>query len=83
MVATGTGIAPMRSYYRRFFVEGVKAWEFKGLAWLRASPTGRQLYDDEIECIKRFPGQFRCDYALSREQNNRRAARCTSRTRSR
>ena len=25
-----------------------------------------KLYDDEIqECIKRFPGQFRCDYALS------------------
>merc|ERR1719163_1334554 len=26
MVATGTGIAPMRSYYRRFFVEDVKTW---------------------------------------------------------
>ena len=29
MVATGTGIAPMRSYYRRFFVEDVKSWEYK------------------------------------------------------
>merc|ERR1711966_519189 len=31
-----------------------------------------KLYDDEIqECINRFPGQFRCDYALSREQSNK------------
>jgi len=34
MVATGTGIAPMRAYIRRFFVEDVKNWEYKGLAWL-------------------------------------------------
>ena len=35
-----------------------------------------KLYDDEIqECIKRFPGQFRCDYALSREQNNRKGGK--------
>ena len=73
MVATGTGIAPMRSYYRRFFVEDVKSWEFKGLAWLfmGVANSDAKLYDDEIqECVKRFPGQFRVDYALSREQNN-------------
>lgn len=74
MVATGTGIAPMRAYYRRFFVEDVKSWEFKGLAWLfmGVANSDAKLYDDEIqECIARFPGQFRVDYALSREQNNR------------
>ena len=74
MVATGTGIAPMRSYYRRFFVEDVKSWEYKGLAWLfmGVANSDAKLYDDEIqECINRFPGQFRCDYALSREQTNK------------
>ena len=34
MVATGTGIAPFRSFIRRFFLEDVKNWEYKGLAWL-------------------------------------------------
>uniref|UniRef100_A0A7S0SJ09 ferredoxin--NADP(+) reductase n=1 Tax=Mantoniella antarctica TaxID=81844 RepID=A0A7S0SJ09_9CHLO len=74
MVATGTGIAPMRAYYRRFFVEDVTNWEYKGLAWLfmGAANSDAKLYDDEIqECIARFPGQFRCDYALSRESQNR------------
>ena len=78
MVATGTGIAPMRSYYRRFFVEDVKTWEFKGLAWLfmGVANSDAKLYDDEIqECIKRFPGQFRVDYALTREQTNKKGGK--------
>merc|ERR1712100_451898 len=40
MVATGTGIAPMRAYIRRFFVEDIPSWNFTGLggcSW--ASPT--------------------------------------------
>ena len=78
MVATGTGIAPMRSYIRRFFVEDVKNWEFKGLAWLfmGVANSDAKLYDDEFsECIKRFPGQFRVDYALSRESQNRKGGK--------
>ena len=74
MVATGTGIAPMRSYIRRFFLEDVPEWEFKGLAWLfmGVANSDAKLYDDEFqECAKRFPDQFRIDYALSREDTNK------------
>ncbi|CAL6443468.1 unnamed protein product [Bathycoccus prasinos] len=78
MVATGTGIAPMRAYIRRFFVEGVPSWNFTGLAWLfmGVANSDATLYDDEFqECVKRFPGQFRIDYALSREQNNKKGGK--------
>ena len=31
-----------------------------------------KLYDDEFNvCLERFPGQFRVDYALSREAQNK------------
>jgi len=73
MVATGTGIAPFRSYIRRFFVEQVPNYDFKGLAWLfmGVANSDAKLYDDEFsELLKRFPDQFRLDYALSREQKN-------------
>merc|ERR1712228_1022455 len=46
MLATGTGIAPMRSYMRLLF------------------------HDKHDEYEKKFPGQFRADYAISREQKN-------------
>ena len=78
MVATGTGIAPMRAYIRRFFVEDVPSWNFTGLAWLfmGVANSDATLYDDEFqECVKRFPGQFRIDYALSREQNNKKGGK--------
>merc|ERR1719231_1260502 len=74
MVATGTGIAPFRSFIRRFFLEDVKNWEFKGLAWLfmGVANSDAKLYDDEFQvCLDRFPSQFRLDYALSREQTNK------------
>lgn len=73
MVATGTGIAPMRSYIRRFFVEEVENYKFTGLAWLfmGVANSDAKLYDDEFQAIlKRYPDQFRLDYALSREQTN-------------
>ena len=78
MVATGTGIAPMRAYIRRFFVEDIPSWNFTGLAWLfmGVANSDATLYDDEFqECVKRFPGQFRVDYALSREQNNKKVGK--------
>jgi len=73
MVATGTGIAPFRSYIRRFFCEDIPNYQFKGLAWLfmGVANSDAKLYDDEFQAlVKRYPDQFRIDYALSREQNN-------------
>jgi ferredoxin--NADP+ reductase len=78
MLATGTGIAPMRSYMRLLFHD--KAGEaadgsrkFKGLAWLfMGVPYSKSLlYDDEHrDYVAKYPGQFRYDYAVSREQKN-------------
>merc|ERR1712014_465950 len=74
MLATGTGIAPMRSYLRLLFND--KAGEaadgsrkFKGLAWLFLGvPYSKSLlYDDENQ---KFAENFRYDYAISREQKN-------------
>mmetsp|Transcript_12990 Transcript_12990/g.24601 ORF Transcript_12990/g.24601 Transcript_12990/m.24601 type:complete len:371 (-) Transcript_12990:74-1186(-) len=73
MVATGTGIAPYRSYWRRMFLEDTP-FKFTGLAWLfmGVANSDAMLYDDEIqEIIKNYPDQFRVDYALSREQKNK------------
>merc|ERR1719252_302797 len=74
MVATGTGIAPYRSFLRRLFVEKTPYAEaYKGLAWLflGVANTDALLYDDEWQPIlKSYPDNFRLDYALSREQTN-------------
>jgi len=74
MVATGTGIAPYRSFWKRLFVEKTPAAEaYKGLAWLflGVANSDALLYDDElVEIVKKHPEQFRVDYALSREQTN-------------
>uniref|UniRef100_X5CVA4 ferredoxin--NADP(+) reductase n=1 Tax=Tisochrysis lutea TaxID=1321669 RepID=X5CVA4_9EUKA len=75
MVATGTGIAPYRSFIRRLFVEKTPYGEvYKGLAWLflGVANTDALLYDDEWqEVLKSHPDNFRVDYALSREQTNK------------
>merc|ERR1711870_211763 len=78
MLATGTGIAPMRSYLRLLFNDAAGAAadgsrKFKGLAWLfMGVPYSKSLlYDDEHqEYTSKCPGQFRYDYAVSREQKN-------------
>ncbi|KAL6768198.1 FNR1 [Auxenochlorella protothecoides x Auxenochlorella symbiontica] len=73
MVATGTGIAPYRAFWRRFFIEDVPGYNFEGLAWLfmGAANSDATLYDEEIQALaKAHPDQFRVDYALSREQKN-------------
>jgi len=74
MVATGTGIAPYRSFIRRLFVEKTPYGEvYKGLAWLflGVANTDALLYDDEWQPIlSAFPNNFKVDYALSREQTN-------------
>jgi len=75
MVATGTGIAPYRSFLRRLFVEETPAAEaFTGQAWLflGVANTDALLYDDEWQhIVKGHPTKFRLDYALSREQTNK------------
>jgi len=74
MVATGTGIAPYRSFIRRLFVEKTPFGEaYKGLAWLflGVANSDALLYDDEWqEVLKAYPDNFKLDYALSREQTN-------------
>merc|ERR550514_1651186 len=78
MLATGTGIAPMRSYCRLLFHDKAGAKpdgtrKFEGLAWLfMGVPYSKSLlYDDEhITYKEKYPTQFRYDYAVSREQKN-------------
>jgi ferredoxin--NADP+ reductase len=74
MVATGTGIAPFRAFWKRLFIEKTPAAKnFKGLCWLflGVANTDALLYDDELQGIaKTNPEHFKLDYALSREQNN-------------
>merc|ERR1712027_102026 len=78
MLATGTGIAPMRSYMRFLFNDKVAeaadgTRKFKGLAWLfMGVPYANSLlYDDEhVEYKTKYPAQFRYDYAISREEKN-------------
>jgi len=78
MLATGTGIAPMRSYMRLLFSDAAGAAadgsrKFQGLAWLfMGVPWAKSLlYDDEHrEYTSKYPDQFRFDYAVSREQKN-------------
>ncbi|CAM9610821.1 unnamed protein product, partial [Ectocarpus sp. 13 AM-2016] len=75
MIATGTGIAPYRSFVRRLFAEATPAREaYKGQAWLflGVANSDALLYDAEWQqVLKEFPDNFRLDYALSREQENK------------
>jgi ferredoxin--NADP+ reductase len=75
MVATGTGIAPYRGFIRRLFVEKTPAAAaYKGQAWLflGVANSDSLLYDAEWQAaLKSHPSNFRLDYALSREQNNK------------
>ena len=78
MLATGTGIAPMRTYLRRMFEPGERAknpeYQFRGKAWLfmGAPKTPNLLYDDDLNrYLAEFPDNFRYTTAISREQQNR------------
>ena len=51
---------------------------FKGVAWLflGVANTDALLYDEDWQKIKeKFPNNFRLDYALSREQNNKKGGK--------
>jgi ferredoxin--NADP+ reductase len=82
MMATGTGIAPMRAYLWRMFKDNEKAinpeYQFKGFAWLifGIPTTPNILYKQELEEMQsRYPDNFRLTCAISREQKNAQGGR--------
>ena len=81
MLATGTGIAPMRTYLRRMFEPAEReknGWHFRGKAWLfmGAPKTPNLLYDADFEHYQsQFPDNFRYTKAISREQENAKGGR--------
>jgi ferredoxin--NADP+ reductase len=82
MLATGTGIAPMRTYLRRMFEPAERSknpdYQFRGLAWLfmGAPKTPNLLYDDDFRRYEReYPDNFRYTTAISREQENAKGGR--------
>ncbi|PXF41619.1 Ferredoxin--NADP reductase, cyanelle [Gracilariopsis chorda] len=73
MLATGTGVAPFRTFMRRAFAENNSDFKFTGTMWLFLGvPTSSTLlYQEEFEEMKaNYPGQVRLDYAISREQQD-------------
>ena len=81
MLATGTGIAPMRTYLRRMFEPSEReknGWTFQGKAWLfmGVPKTPNLLYDEDFERYEReYPDNFRYTKAISREQQNTKGGR--------
>jgi len=81
MLATGTGIAPMRTYLRRMFEANEReanGWHFRGKAWLfmGAPKTANLLYDDDFNRYEaEYPDNFRYTKAISREQQNTKGGR--------
>ncbi len=81
MLATGTGIAPMRAYLRRMFEATEKEknkWNFKGKAWLfmGAPKSANLLYEDDLQrYLTNYPDNFKYTKAISREQQNTKGGR--------
>nr|WP_075438836.1 FAD-binding oxidoreductase [Prochlorococcus marinus] len=81
MLATGTGIAPMRAYLRRMFEPTEKEknkWNFKGKAWLfmGAPKSANLLYEEDLQrYIAENPNNFKYTKAISREQQNTKGGR--------
>jgi len=81
MLATGTGIAPMRTYLRRMFETAERdknGWHFRGKAWLimGVPTTANLLYDADFEGYQsQYPDNFRYTKAISREQQNAKGGR--------
>lgn len=78
MMATGTGIAPMRAYLWRQFKDNERAanpdYQFKGFSWLifGIPMSANILYKEELEEMQsKYPDNFRLTYAISREQKNK------------
>jgi ferredoxin--NADP+ reductase len=82
MMATGTGIAPMRAYLWRMFKDAERAanpeYQFKGFSWLifGVPTTPNILYKEELEEMQqKYPDNFRLTCAISREQKNAQGGR--------
>jgi len=81
MLATGTGIAPMRAYLRRMFEATEKEknkWNFKGKAWLfmGAPKSANLLYEEDLQrYLTDYPNNFKYTKAISREQQNTKGGR--------
>ena len=81
MLATGTGIAPMRAYLRRMFEATEKEknkWNFKGKAWLfmGAPKSANLLYEEDLQrYLTDYPDNFKYTKAISREQQNSKGGR--------
>jgi len=81
MLATGTGIAPMRAYLRRMFEPTEKEknkWNFKGKAWLfmGAPKSANLLYEEDLQrYLTDYPDNFKYTKAISREQQNAKGGR--------
>jgi ferredoxin--NADP+ reductase len=77
MLATGTGIAPMRAYLRRMFDAEERAknpeYQFRGKAWLfmGVPTTPNLLYEEDFQSyLDAYPDNFRYTKAISREEKN-------------
>ena len=81
MLATGTGIAPMRAYLRRMFEPSEREknnWNFKGKAWLfmGAPKSANLLYEEDLQrYLENYPDNFKYTKAISREQQNSKGGR--------
>jgi len=81
MLATGTGIAPMRAYLRRMFEPTEKEknkWNFTGKAWLfmGAPKSANLLYEEDLQrYLTDYPDNFKYTKAISREQQNAKGGR--------
>ena len=79
MVATGTGIAPFRSFLHRLFMEHTTAKHlFTGTAWLilGVPTTGSLLYKPEFDSMvsqntRAGKNNLKINYAISREMTNK------------